>query len=128
MKAKKIAYWVTTVLIALLFLSGGVVDFLAGPDVVTGLAHLGYPVYFAKIIGVWKALGAIAIVFPKFPRLKEWAYAGIMLDLVGASISHAASGDGAQEILTPIVFLVIMFVSWALRPQDRVLGRLPTTP
>jgi uncharacterized membrane protein YphA (DoxX/SURF4 family) len=127
-KAKKIVYWVTTVLVAFAFLMGGVYDFMSPPEVIEIFNKLGYPAYFGKLIGVWKVLGAIAIVLPKFPRLKEWAYAGIVLDLTGASISHAAVGDGVSEIITPLVLCLLAGVSWAFRPQSRVLGTLPTTP
>lgn len=122
MKTRKIAYAITTGLLALAFLAGGVFDLLRTPEVLEGMSHLGYPVYFASIIGLWKVLGAVAIVAPGFPRLKEWAYAGIFFDLTGAAVSHAAVGDPAGNIITPLVMLVIAAASWALRPDSRKLA------
>ena len=97
MKAKSIVYWTMTVLVAF-FMSGGVVQimqFRANPHGV--VPELGYPMYFFAILGFWKVLGAIAILVPRFPRLKEWAYAGIFFDLTGAAASCAAVG-GYGEI------------------------------
>jgi hypothetical protein len=83
--------------------------------------------YFFGILGIWKALGAIAILAPRFPRLKEWAYAGIFFDLTGAVASVAAVGSyGAYgfHILAPLILAVITVASWALRPDSRVIGVL----
>ena len=92
MKAKSITYWITTILLAF-FMSGGlsqIWQYYANPHGV--VPELGYPMYFFAILGVWKVLGAIAILVPRFPRLKEWAYAGIFFDLTGAAVSCAAVG------------------------------------
>lgn len=124
MKARTIGYWAATGLAALVFLSGGIFDLMRSPQVVEGMRTLGYPAYFALILGAWKVLGAAAIVAPKFPRLKEWAYAGIFFDLTGASFSHLSSGDAASKVITPLVILAIVAVSWRLRPASRVLGSL----
>jgi uncharacterized membrane protein YphA (DoxX/SURF4 family) len=121
-KAKTIAYWVTTALTALLIGSGGIMQVLRTHDSVTGIVSLGYPAYFVVLLGVWKVLGAVAILAPRFPRLKEWAYAGIVFDLTGAAWSHAASGTGAGNVIAPLVFTVLAMASWALRPESRVLG------
>jgi len=121
-KLKSTAYWASTGLIAAAFLLGGAVDAAARPPAVAFLAHLGYPAYFATLIGVWKALGGLALLAPRFPRLKEWAYAGIFFDLTGAAISHAASGDGASNVIVPLVLGGIAFASWSLRPDSRKLG------
>jgi hypothetical protein len=122
MNKRNIAYWVSTGLVALAFAFGGVVDLMASPEVVEGLAHLGYPAYFAKILGVWKVLGVAAILAPGLPRLKEWAYAGMIFDLTGASVSHAASGDDLAKILVPLILGAIVVASWALRPASRRLA------
>ena len=124
MKAKTIAYWITTVLTALLIGSGGIMQCLRAHDAVAGIVTLGYPAYFVVLLGVWKVLGAAAILAPRFPRLKEWAYAGIVFDLSGASWSHAASGTGAGNVIAPLVFTVLAMASWALRPESRVLGKV----
>ncbi len=119
MKTKAIGYWVATGLTGFAFLAGGAMDLSRSPQVLEGLAHLGYPGYFAVILGAWKVAGAVAILAPRFPRLKEWAYAGMVFDLTGAAISHAASGDDAGKIITPLVLLAIVAASWALRPESR---------
>lgn len=124
MKGRLIAYWVTTGLVALAMLTGGAADVMRPPDAVAGMVHLGYPAYFMVILGVWKLLAGIALLAPRFPRLKEWAYAGTIFDLTGASASHAASGDPAWHIIVPLLIAVIVLVSWALRPESRVLGTI----
>lgn len=128
MNARKIGYWAATGLTGLSLAVGGLSDVARPPQVLEGMAHLGYPAYVASILGVWKLLGLVAILAPKFPRLKEWAYAGILFDLTGATMSHAASGDGAGKIITPLVLLAIAFASWALRPESRRLAAAPATP
>src|SRR5271168_733711 len=122
MNGKKIAYWITTAFTEFVFLSGGVADILKPAPVLEGMTHLGYPVYFVLILGTWKVLGGIAILAPKFPRLKEWAYAGMLFDLTGATASHISVGDDAFHRVTPLVILAIVIASWALRPESRKLG------
>jgi hypothetical protein len=85
------------------------------------MAHLGYPAYFLTVLGTWKILGAIAIVIPGVPRLKEWAYAGMIFDLTGAAASRVASGDGAITVITPLLVAAVVVISWALRPSGRML-------
>lgn len=121
MNKQTIGYWATTGLLSFAFLAGGAGDLSKAPQVLEGMTHLGYPAYFATILGLWKVLGAVALLAPKFPRLKEWAYAGIVFDLTGASASHAAMGDDAGKIITPLVLLGLAAASWALRPDDRRL-------
>ncbi len=127
-KAKNIAYWTTTILIAFFIGSGGaaqVAQFLGNPHGVVPV--LRYPMYFFAILGFWKVLGAIAILVPRFPRLKEWAYAGIFFDLTGAVASVAAVGSYgvyAFHILAPLILTLITGASWALRPESRVIGVL----
>ena len=120
MKAKKIGYWTSTVIVALLLLSGGVAQVTL--QNAEGFKQLGYPVYFIVLLGVWKVLGALAILAPRLPRLKEWAYAGIFFDLTGAAVSHAASGSSVGNVVGPAVFAVVAIASWALRPEGRTLG------
>jgi hypothetical protein len=128
MRAKSIAYWTTTILVALPIGSGGVAQmsqFHANPHGVVPV--LGYPTYFFAILGFWKVLGAIAILVPRIPRLKEWAYAGIFFDLTGAAASCAAVGDYgvyAFHILAPLILAGLTVASWALRPQSRIVGVL----
>ena len=130
-RAKNIAYWTTTVLIAFFIGSGGgaqIAQYLGNPHGVVPV--LGYPMYFFAILGFWKVLGAITIVVPRFPRLKEWAYAGIFFDLTGAAASCAASGGyGAYgfHVIAPLILTGLTVASWALRPRSRTIGTfLPT--
>jgi uncharacterized membrane protein YphA (DoxX/SURF4 family) len=131
LKTKLIGYWVTTTAISLEALAGGVTDIIHGPallfagdPVVHVLARLGYPVYLLTILGVWKLLGTIALLVPRFPRLKEWAYAGTFLAYVGAAASWAARGGGIGDIIAPLTLAVLTLASWALRPPSRILGVL----
>ena len=123
---RAIAYWVTTALLVFELVLGGVWDVLRVPHVRAVMERLGYPTYFVVILGVWKLLGAVALVIPRFPRLKEWAYAGMVFNLTGALVSHVASGD--IEV-GPMVYLVVMTgvtaVSWSLRPASRRSFPLP---
>lgn len=123
-KLKTVAYWGTTALAALAFLAGGLADLQRGPALVAGMSHLGYPSYFMVILGAWKVLGALALLAPRFPRLKEWAYAGMAFDLTGAALSHAAVGDPATRVLVPLVLFGLVAASWALRTPSsgRVLA------
>jgi uncharacterized membrane protein YphA (DoxX/SURF4 family) len=120
-KGRKIAYWVTTVLAGLNMLAGGAADAFAIPDAVAIFQSLSLPVYLVYFIGVAKIAGAIVILAPKLPRLKEWAYAGIAIDLTGAAYAHAASGQGVMEVSLPLVVLALVMTSWWLRPADRKL-------
>ena len=124
----KIGYWATTGLVALGFAFGGLADLSRSPDVIAGLGHLGYPVYFATLLGVWKVLGAVAIVVPRFARLKEWAYAGMFFDLSGAFFSHASVGDPAPKLIAPVVLLGLLAASWALRDDSRKLASAEHEP
>jgi uncharacterized membrane protein YphA (DoxX/SURF4 family) len=123
MKSRAVAYWICTVLVAFMFLSGGVADVLRPPQVVEGMTHLGYPSYFTVILGVWKILGGIAILLPAFPLLKAWAYAGMIFDLTGATASHASVGDDVRHIVTPLLIAAVVVASWWLRPASRRLDR-----
>jgi hypothetical protein len=128
MKGKNIAYWTTTVLIAFFMGSGGVSQVVQSLGNVHGVVPiLGYPMYFFAILGFWKVLGAIAILVPRFPRLKEWAYAGIFFDLTGAAASCVAVGGyGAYafHVIAPLILAGLTVTSWALRPQSRTIGVL----
>ena len=128
MKTKSIVYWAMTLLVAMPIGSGGVgqiLQYRANPQGV--VAELGYPTYFFAILGIWKVLGAIAILVPRFPRLKEWAYAGIFFDLTGAAASCAAVGGyGAYafHVIAPLIITGFTVASWALRPESRKIGVL----
>jgi len=128
MKTRQIFYWIATALTAFVFLSGGVNELLRPGYLMQGMTHLGYPAYFVLILGVWKTLGGIAILAPRFPLLKEWAYAGMFFDLTGASASHASVGDPAIKIATPLIIAGIVIASWALRPSSRKLPGVSSKP
>jgi uncharacterized membrane protein YphA (DoxX/SURF4 family) len=120
---RTIVYWVTTALVVFELALGGVWDILRVPQARGLIERLGYPQYFLVILGIWKLLGAAALVIPRFPRLKEWAYAGVLFDLTGAVASLLAAGlVDAGTIAFPIVMTGIAVASWALRPPSRRLG------
>jgi uncharacterized membrane protein YphA (DoxX/SURF4 family) len=118
-KAGKIIYWIATIWLALGMLSTGtgqIIKMKAGQGGVDMIKHLGYPVYFLTILGVWKILGVVAVLIPKFPLLKEWAYAGFFFVMSGAIISHIASGDSLNEIWPSSLLLILTVISWYFRP------------
>ena len=120
-KTRVYLYFGTLALFALAMTGSGVMDLLLPPELAAGMAHLGYPLYFARLLGVWKLLGVLAIATPGYPRLKEWAYAGFAFDLSGAFVSHLASGEGVGKAVIPLVLLGVGLVSWALRTPGRKL-------
>jgi hypothetical protein len=120
-KRNKIIYWIATIWLALGMLSTGAVQLFKGKTGAGGadsIIHLGYPIYFLTILGVWKILGVVTVLIPKFPLLKEWAYAGFFFAMSGAVFSHIASGS-VKEIFPPLLLLVLTAVSWYFRPADR---------
>ena len=90
------------------------------------MTHLGYPIYFLTIIGVWKILGVVAVLVPRFPLVKEWAYAGFAFTMTGALFSHLIAKDGAKELFGPSLLLILTVISWYFRPLDRKLS--PANP
>ncbi|WP_295121634.1 DoxX family protein [uncultured Chitinophaga sp.] len=106
MKKTKVIYWIFTALFAAFMLLTAVPDVLMSDDAVKYMDHLGYPHYFTPFIGWAKILGAIAILVPGFPRIKEWAYAGLFFDLIGATYSQIAT-DG---IMPQMLFMLLPFV------------------
>ncbi len=118
-KRKLIGYWIITALLSFFIFSGGLAQALQLPEVLEGFKPLGYPTYFISLIGIWKMLGVIAILIPKFKLLKEWAYAGLFFTMTGAVISHIASNDIKAQIIAPIVLAVFTLLSWYLRPASR---------
>ena len=114
-------YWASTGFAALALGATGAADLLRVSPIMENLAHLGYPAYFAAILGTWELLGAAAIVAPGLPRVKEWAYAGMFFTLTGAALSHAASGDPGGRVLLPLVVLSAVVLSWTLQSARRRL-------
>src|SRR5262245_36534401 len=124
---KNVAFWVTTIFGPASFVVGGVLSLTHASQVTDTLSHLGYPAYFAWILGTGKLLGALAIVAPGLPRLKEWAYAGFFFDLTSAAFSNAAVGGGVADIVAPLGFLALVLASWWLRPNSRKLSAASQT-
>jgi hypothetical protein len=121
-KRNKIIYWVATLWLSLGMISTGIVQIMKTKDEVDLMAGIGFPVYFLTIIGIWKLLGVIAVLVPKFPLVKEWAYAGFFFSMTGAIFCHLSVGDsGGADYGGPILLLVLTIVSWYFRPADRRL-------
>jgi uncharacterized membrane protein YphA (DoxX/SURF4 family) len=127
-KRQKITYWVATIWLALALVGSGVQQLLKvegegalAPPYAWGIAEMGYPAYVLTILGVWKLLGAAAILLPRYPLLKEWAYAGIFFLLTGGIFSHIASGHAWYQSLIALFVLLLTVGSWHLRPVDRRL-------
>lgn len=118
-KRNKVVYWIATIWLSLGMLSTGIVQLIKQKDEADMFTRLGYPLYLLTILGVWKILGVIAVLIPKFLLLKEWAYAGFFFTMSGAVLSHAATGDGVREFFGPVLLLMLTFVSWYFRPSDR---------
>lgn len=118
-KRNKIIYWISTLWLALGMLSTGGVQLFKVKTEVDMISHLGYPVYLLTILGVWKILGVLAVLVPKFPLVKEWAYAGFFFAMSGAICSHIAIGNPINEILPSLLLLILTVVSWYFRPAER---------
>lgn len=121
MNAKRFWYWVTTAwVVGIMTITGGL-SVAHTRSMMEGFAHLGYPGYFATLLGVAKLLGVCALLAPGLARIKEWAYTGFAIVIVSASYSHLFSGDGLQS-LEPLVTLAALVVSYWTRPADRSLN------
>lgn len=120
-KGKRIFYWITTIFLSLGMTAGGVQQMLqigGYNEIVTGL---GYPLYLLSILGTWKILGVIVILIPKFPLVKEWAYAGFFFVMSGAFISHLAVGQSFSDAVPSLILLTVTILSWLSRPSSRKL-------
>jgi uncharacterized membrane protein YphA (DoxX/SURF4 family) len=118
-KRNKIIYWVATLWLALGMTSTGIVQLIKMDEEVTKMAQLGYPAYILTLLGVFKILGVVAVLVPRFPLVKEWAYAGFIFNMSGAVFSHLISGSEPVELFGPMLLLVLTVVSWYFRPADR---------
>ncbi len=116
MKKTNTIYWIITGIFAAFMFFTAIPDIMNNPKAVVFMDHLGYPHYFTPFIGVAKALGCIAIVVPGFPRLKEWAYAGLAFDLIGATYSQVAVAmqPGSQDSIAPVSFMILPFLFLSL--------------
>jgi uncharacterized membrane protein YphA (DoxX/SURF4 family) len=123
-RGKMIVYWLVTLLIAAAVMLSGIGQLMQYGGNVELVTKLGYPLYILTILGIWKVLGAIALVMPGFPRLKEWVHAGIFFLMTGAAFSHAFAndyGDYGFHIILPLSYAALNIASWALRPKSRML-------
>lgn len=118
-KRNKIIYWVSTLWLVLGMVSTGIIQLIKMNEEVENFKSLGYPEYLMTIIGSWKIAGVVVVLIPKFPILKEWAYAGFFFAMSGAIISHLLNGHGANEIFGPTLLLILTVVSWYTRPADQ---------
>jgi uncharacterized membrane protein YphA (DoxX/SURF4 family) len=120
----EIAYWATTVVSVVGIAGTGLLDLTGAPGMAQHVTALGYPAYLQHFLGIAKVLGGAVILLPRLPRLKEWAYAGLTFDLLGATYSHFAHRDAAGELVLPVALIVLLALSYFLRPESR---RLPDT-
>jgi len=122
-KRDKIIYWIATIWLSLGMLSTGAVQLFKvkgdGPGSLDSMTHLGFPAYFVTILGISKILGVVALLIPKFPLLKEWAYAGFFFMMSGAIFTHIAAGNDLSAIIPSLLLLILTVVSWYFRPSDR---------
>lgn len=119
-KLNKTVYWISTGLLSIGMLQSGIFSIIKSKEWIDIITHLGYPVYFLFLLGLWKILGVIAILIPRFPLLKEWAYAGFFFAMTGALISHLFIGDfDFKAIAGPVFQLIFIVLSWYFRPIDR---------
>jgi len=121
-RVRLITYWITTGIVALQVVTGAYLDLSKNTDFSKIAQHLGYPVYLLTFLGVLRVLALIALLAPRFPRLKEWAYAGCFFEYTLALASHFAVGDGVNAWIWPLIFIGILMVSWYLRPASRKLS------
>ncbi len=118
-KINKIIYWIFTLWMSLGMVSTAIVQLMKNKDELANFTNLGYPSYLMTIIGIWKILGVIAILIPKFPLLKEWAYAGFFFVMSGAVISHIIVNDSFSNTFPAVLLLVLVIISWYFRPANR---------
>ena len=116
--ARKIAYWVSTGLVAVMSLLAAFAYLSGSLQAVEGFARAGYPQQLRIILGIAKPLGAIALLVPGMPKLKEWAYAGFTFAWICAVIAHYLANDGAKTF-APVILLALLAVSYVTRPANR---------
>jgi hypothetical protein len=121
-KARVVAYWIFTGIMAFEMTSGSLWDLLQIEFVKGVFDQLHYPHYLLLILGVWKLPCAFVVMLPRLLRLKEWAYAGAVFNFTGAAASHAFAGDGPSKWFGPALFTLFVLASWALRPPERKLA------
>ena len=125
-KINKIYYWIATIWLSLGMAATGIAQLFSknGQGGLDMMQHLGYPEYAMKILGVSKILGVVAVLIPRLPLLKEWAYAGFAFMMLGAILSHFFAGDALTAILPALLLFLLTAISWYLRPASRKLNQL----
>lgn len=118
-KRNKIIYWIFTAWMCLGMVSSGIVQLLGVREEVDLFNQLHYPLYLMTIIGVWKMLGVVAVLLPRLPLLKEWAYAGFFFTMSGAFVSHIVMHSPGKEVFPSVLLMVLIAISWYFRPADR---------
>ncbi|SHG31272.1 DoxX-like family protein [Fodinibius roseus] len=121
-KRNKIIFWIATGFLAFGMTAGGVQQLFQIGGYVEIVSQLGYPIYLLSILGFWKILGVIAVLVPKFPLVKEWAYAGFFFAMSGAATSHIVAGQPFTEAIPSLVLLTMTVASWYFRPAGRKIG------
>jgi hypothetical protein len=115
---RKIAYWGATVLVAIEALFGAFTYLTSAPEAVENFRHVGYPQQLRILLGIGKLAGAIVLLLPRLPTLKEWAYGGFTFTWIAASVAHSLAGDGALSLL-PVALTGLLAVSYVTRPANR---------
>ncbi len=118
-KVRKITYWIVTIWLALGMVSTGIVQITRMEEEVANFTNLGYPLYLMTIVGIWKILGVSAILMPRIPLIKEWAYAGFFFLMTGAILSHFIQHGSPITFFGPSLLLLLTILSWYLRPASR---------
>lgn len=124
LKGKLMGYWSVTLLLAGSITLSGIGQLMQLGGNIELVTNIGFPLYITNILGTWKILGVIAIVVPRFPRLKEWAHAGLFFLMTGAALSHAFANDYGEygfNVVLPLSYAALNIASWALRPKSRKL-------
>ncbi|HKZ66427.1 MAG TPA: DoxX family protein [Chitinophagaceae bacterium] len=107
MKKTKIIYWIFTSLFAFMMLGSAIPDVISAPIAVEGFKQMNMPAYLLPFLGIAKVLGVVAILVPGYPRIKEWAYAGLVFDLLGATWSIISSGQPAGSWMFMAIPLIL---------------------
>jgi len=115
---KQIAFWGATGLVAIEALYGAFTYLTAAPVAVERFEHVGYPQQLRVLLGVAKLAGAIVLLLPRRPTLKEWAYAGFTFTWIAATVAHYLAGDGPLSVL-PVALIGVLAVSYVTRSAER---------
>lgn len=121
-KTKIISYWIVTIIFVIEGLNAGILQIVHVPHYVQLFVGLGYPDYFLVLLGIGKILGSIVLVIPRYPLIREWAYAGFMIDFLSAIFSHIAVGHGVVHLLGPLFGIALLVASYILRPDSLKLS------